>query len=70
MYSEELKRLNAKWAVFSCLWDSVRKTNIPSTRVSPIFETREEAYNYLRENYPNAGNEYWVFKTDRETGFY
>lgn len=70
MHPEELKRLNAKWTVWSCPWDNVRKTNMPSSIVSPTFETREEADNYLEENYPNAGYEYGVFKTDGETGFY
>lgn len=43
---------------------------MPSSIVSPTFENREGADNYLEENYPDTGYEYGVFKTDGETGFY
>ena len=69
MHPEEEKRLNAKWAVWHCPYDKVKKTNMPTTIVSAHFGTREEADNYLEENYPKRA-EYGVFKTDGETGFY
>ena len=44
---------------------------MPTTIVSPHFDTREEAEQYMADNYPNRKqNEYGVFKTDGKTGFY
>lgn len=71
MHPEEKRRLQAKWAVWHCPWDKVKKTNMPTTIVSPTFDTREEAEKYLEEHYPNRKEyEYDVFKTDGNTGFY
>jgi hypothetical protein len=36
MHLEEKKRNDAKWAVIHCPWDKVRKTNIPTSIVSPL----------------------------------
>lgn len=71
MHPEEKKRLLAKWAVWYCPWDKVKKTNMPTTIVSLLFDTYEEAENYMKEHYPKRKEyEYGVFKTDGENGFY
>lgn len=71
MHPEEKRRLLAKWAVWHCPWDKIKKTNMPTSIVSQHFDTREEAEKYLEENFPNRKQyEYGVFKTDGNTGFY
>jgi hypothetical protein len=69
MHPEEKIRLHAKWAVWHCPWDNVKKTNMPTQIVSPNFDTRDEAEKYLEKHYPNR-KEYSVLKTDGNTGFY
>ena len=49
MQPEEKRRLLAKWAVWHCPWDNVRQTNMPTTIVSPYFDTREEAEQALEQ---------------------
>ena len=71
MHPEEKRRQQAKWAVWHCPWDKVKKTNIPTTIVSPHLDTRKEAEQHMEENYPNRSQyEYGVFQTDGQTGFY
>lgn len=67
MHPEELKRHNAKWAVIHCPWDKVNKTNIPTTILSPLYDTFDEAEAELMRRFPNRKNddyEYDVLKTD------
>lgn len=71
MHPEEKRRLLAKWAVWHCPWDKVKQTNMPTTIVSPHFDTREEAEKYMVDHFPNRKEyEYGVFQTDGQTGFY
>jgi hypothetical protein len=71
MHPEEKSRLSAKWTVWHCPWDKVKQTNMPTTIVSPNFDTRKEAEQYMADNYPNSQQyEYGVFQTDGQTGYY
>lgn len=71
MHPEEEKRLLAKWAVFHCPWDKTKKTNMPVSIVSPLFDTSTEVEKYLEEHFPKRKQyEYGVFKTDGQNGFH
>lgn len=67
MHLEEKKRNDAKWAVIHCPWDKVRKTNIPTSIVSPLQENRDETEKFLAAHFPKHKRgeyEYGVLKTD------
>jgi hypothetical protein len=71
MHPEEKSRLLSKWAVWHCPWDNEKKTNMPTSIVSPRFDTREEAESYKADHFPDrAEYEYGVFQADGQTGFY
>lgn len=71
IHPEEKKRQLANWAVWHCPWDKVYKTNKPTTIVSPLFKTREEAEMFMEKQYPHRKEyEYGVFRTDGLKGYY
>lgn len=60
-----------KYVVWMCVLDKKKKTHMPQSKVSPQFETREEAQSYLNENFKDTVTViYGVFKTDGNTGYY
>lgn len=60
-----------KFVVWSSAWDKKKKTFMPTFKVSPEFDTREEAQTYLDENFKdNATTKYGVFETSGNTGYY
>lgn len=67
MHPEEQKRQNVKWAIIHCPLDQVRKTNIPTTIISPLYDTYNEAEVEFKKRLPNKKEddyEYGVLKTD------